>query len=69
METAVLSSKNQIVIPRGVRERLGFVPGQKFAIVEKGDNVVLVPMGDIADLRGALRGADVSGLRDRSDVE
>mgnify|MGYP001202677137 CR=1 FL=1 len=68
METATMSSKHQIVIPKGVRERLGLVPGQKFAIVEKGDSVVLVPIGVVEDLRGTLSGADTTGLRDRSDL-
>jgi AbrB family looped-hinge helix DNA binding protein len=69
METATLSSKFQIMIPKHVRERLRLRPGQKFTVVEKGDSVVLVPLGGIEDLRGALVNADVTGLRDRSDLD
>jgi AbrB family looped-hinge helix DNA binding protein len=69
METATLSSKYQVMIPKHVRERLRLRPGQKFTVVEKGDSVVLVPIGGIEDLRGALANADASGLRDRSDLE
>lgn len=69
METATLSSKFQIMIPKHVRERLRLRPGQKFTVVEKGDSVVLVPLGGIEDLRGTLVNADESGLRDRSDLD
>jgi len=69
METATLSSKFQVMIPKHVRERLRLRPGQRFTVVEKGDSVVLVPLGGIEDLRGALANADESDLRDRSDLD
>jgi AbrB family looped-hinge helix DNA binding protein len=67
METATLSSKYQIVIPKPVRDRLGLTPGQRFTVVEKGDNVVFVPIGNLRDLLGSMAGADTSGIRDRDD--
>ena len=67
MEATTLSTKFQVVIPKKVRERLKLRPGQRFSVVEKGNVVVLVPIGDLSDVRGVLRGADTDDVRDRSD--
>jgi AbrB family looped-hinge helix DNA binding protein len=69
MTFTTLSGKGQVVIPKEVREHLGFQPGLRFAVVEKGNAVVLVPLSRFTELRGRLRGADPTGYRDRSDVE
>jgi AbrB family looped-hinge helix DNA binding protein len=68
MTLTTLSAKGQVVIPREVREHLGFQPGQRFTVVEKGNAVVLVPLARFAEQRGRLKGADPAGYRDRSDV-
>ena len=69
MESTTLSSKFQVVIPKGIRNSLMLQPGQRFAVVRKGDNVVLVPIGNIQKMRGTLTDANASGYRDRSDTE
>jgi AbrB family looped-hinge helix DNA binding protein len=50
-----VSSKFQIVIPRGVRERQGIHPGQELFVLDQGLGVTLVPDIDIAKLRAASR--------------
>ena len=67
MDTVTLSTKGQIVIPKAHRDRLGLQPGQRLAVVSRGQVVSLVPLGRIQDLRGMLRGADTAAIRDRSD--
>ena len=67
MTTATLSSKFQLVIPKAVRDDMGYQAGQRFVLVEKGESVVLVPIGGIAELQGMLKGADTSGVRDHGD--
>ena len=67
MHAATLTSKFQICIPKAVRERLQLKAGQQFVFVTKGNTISLVPRRDIAALRGILRGADTSDVRDRSD--
>jgi AbrB family looped-hinge helix DNA binding protein len=42
MREVKLSSKNQIVIPRDIRESLGVKPGDKLLAVARGDIVVLM---------------------------
>ena len=43
MHEAKLSSKNQIVIPRAVRDTLGVKSGDRLLIVVRGETVILLP--------------------------
>jgi len=62
-----LSSKFQISIPKEVRERQGWRPGQKFVFLPKGDSVVLVPVPKREGLFGIAKGANPENYRDRND--
>jgi len=42
MAETVLSTKGQIVLPQGVRKRLGLKPGQKFEVDIMPDGTILV---------------------------
>ena len=52
MSTVTISPKYQIVIPKEVRERLQFRPGQKLTMVIVEGVVRLVPVPELKDLRG-----------------
>jgi AbrB family looped-hinge helix DNA binding protein len=67
MASVTLSSKFQFSIPKAVREELNLRAGQQFAVITKGDIISLVPIPDLAELRGIAKGADTSDYRDRSD--
>jgi AbrB family looped-hinge helix DNA binding protein len=67
MASVTLSSKFQFSIPKAVREELNLHAGQQFAVITKGDIISLVPIPDLAELRGIAKGADTSDYRDRSD--
>ena len=67
METATLSTKFQLVLPRGARERLGLRPGMKFTVIAKGGVLYLVPQRPIRSLRGIAAGTTPRGLRDEKD--
>ena len=66
-DTATLSSKFQISIPKAVREAQGWEAGQEFVFIPKGTGVLLVPVPTLEDLRGIVSGADPSDYRDRRD--
>lgn len=66
-ETATLSAKFQISIPKQVRVAQHWEAGQRFAFIPKGPGVLLVPIPELEDLRGMARGANPRGYRDRSD--
>ena len=65
--TTTLSSKYQISIPKHIRERMGWKPGQEFAFFPKEKGVMLMPIPTIEEVQGVLAGADTSDLRDRND--
>lgn len=66
-DTATLSSKFQISIPKVVRDARHWKAGQKFAFIPKGAGVMLVPVPEVDDLVGIARGANPENHRDRDD--
>jgi AbrB family looped-hinge helix DNA binding protein len=66
-EMATLSAKFQISIPKAVREKEAWHPGQKFAFVPNEGGYLLVPVPTAKDLRGLAKGASRDAIRDRSD--
>jgi AbrB family looped-hinge helix DNA binding protein len=66
-DTAKLSSKFQISIPKAVRTARQWRAGQEFAFIPKGEGVLLVPVPEPAELAGLARGAKRRDYRNRSD--
>lgn len=66
-ETAILSSKFQISIPRAIRQAQRWEAGLTFAFIPKGTGVLLVPVPKREALRGLARGASSADYRDRTD--
>lgn len=66
-ETARLSSKFQISIPKAVRRARHWEAGQEFAFIPKGEGVLLVPIPRVEDLPGLAKGARAVEYRDRKD--
>ena len=66
-ETATLSAKYQISIPKAVRAAQHWEAGLTFAFIPKGTGVLLVPVPKRDALKGLARGASPSGYRDRTD--
>lgn len=58
MPEAILSTKNQIVIPREARRALHMKPGDKLLVVVRGDRVIILqkPQSHHAAIRGIGRG-------------
>ena len=67
METVRLSSKFQLVLPRGARERLQLRPGMRLTVLDKGGVIFLVPERPIRTFRGIARGTRLKGLREKKD--
>jgi len=66
-ETATLSSKFQISIPKAIRVAQHWEAGLSFAFIPKGTGVLLVPVPDKQSLKGLAKGARANDYRDRSD--
>jgi AbrB family looped-hinge helix DNA binding protein len=67
MASVTLSSKFQLSIPKAIREQMHLKAGQKFAIIPKGDTIVLAPIRPLDEMRGVLKGADITDYRDRTE--
>jgi AbrB family looped-hinge helix DNA binding protein len=60
METTVLSTKGQIILPKGIRDSRAWKPGTEFTVEETEDGVLLRPTArfprtTLADVAGCLR--------------
>ena len=67
METTTLSTKYQLVVPRGARAQLRLRPGMKFTVLAKGGVIFLVPERPLSAFRGVATGAALRELRDKTD--
>ena len=66
-DTAKLSAKFQISIPKAVRDARKWKAGQEFAFIPKGTGVLLVPVPERGELAGIARCANAEDYRDRND--
>ena len=66
-DTATLSTKLQISIPKAIRAARHWHAGQVFAFIPKGEGMLLVPVPTVERLAGIARGARRTGYRDRID--
>jgi len=66
-DTATLSAKFQISIPKAVRVAHRWAAGQQFAFIPKGTGVLLVPVPPREGLFGIAKGANTEDYRDRED--
>lgn len=64
MKTITVSPKYQIVIPKEIRKGLKLKPGQKLQVVQVEDRIEYIPLKDIKDARGFLKGMDTEILRE-----
>ena len=65
MESVTLSPKYQIVIPQAVREKLQLKAGQKFQVLTYDGRIELVPVKNLRDMRGFLKGMDTAIEREK----
>ena len=68
MLTVTVSPKFQIIIPKLIRQKLDIQPGQKLQIVSFDGRIEYVPIKNIRDMRGFLKGINTSVERDRDRI-
>ena len=68
MITVTVSPKFQVVIPKDIRNQLELKPKQKLQLLQYGDRIELVPIKNIKELRGFLRGIDTSVKRNKDRI-
>jgi len=67
MDTVKISSKYQMVIPRSIREKWNIRPGQKVRLIIYGNRLEVVPVRDIKEARGFLKGMSNEAEREEED--
>lgn len=63
METVTISPKFQVVIPKGIRERLKLRSGQKVQAILYDARIELVPVRPAKALKGFVKGIDTTIAR------
>jgi len=64
METVTISPKFQVVIPKGIRERLKLRSGQKVQVILYDDRIELVPVRPATAMKGFVKGIDTTVVRE-----
>lgn len=65
MTTVTVSPKYQVVIPKEIRRRLKLKPGQKLQIFQIGNKLEFIPIRNIKEARGFLKGMDTGIEREK----
>lgn len=60
MATVAISSKSRVVIPKGIREKLGLSLGQRMQVIVYGERIELIPLRPAKETRGFLKGIDTT---------
>lgn len=69
MAIVTVSSEQELIIPKEVLAQLRIGPGQRFTVIPRGDQLILVPVRPIEEARGSLRGMDTDGIREEEDED
>jgi bifunctional DNA-binding transcriptional regulator/antitoxin component of YhaV-PrlF toxin-antitoxin module len=67
MNVMTLNSEYQLTLPKELREREKWEPGQKFVLIERLDGLSLVRVPEREELFGIAKGANTENYRDRDD--
>lgn len=68
MTTVTVSPKYQVVIPKKIREYLKIRPGQKLQLIHYLDRIEFIPVRNIKDMRGFLKGIDTNIKRETDRI-
>jgi AbrB family looped-hinge helix DNA binding protein len=58
MEVVKISPKFQVVIPKKLRDTLKLSPGQKVQMIVYGNRIEMIPVRQISEMKGFLKGID-----------
>lgn len=65
METVTVSPKFQVVIPLSVRKALDIYPGEKIKVLQYENRIEYIPIRDMKEMRGFLKGIDTTVIREK----
>ena len=65
MATVTISPKFQVVIPKSIREKMNIKIGQQFHLIEYGDRIEFIPVRNIKEMKGFLKGINTEIHREK----
>ena len=68
MQTVTVSPKFQVVIPSKVRASLDIQSGEKLEVIPYNGRIELIPVREMASMRGFLKGIDTTVDREADRV-
>lgn len=68
MVTVTVSPKYQVVIPRPIRDKLNIKVGQKLHLINYQNRLEFIPLRNIKDMKGFLKGIDTTIQRDKDRI-
>lgn len=68
MNTVTVSPKYQIVIPKEIRLNFDIKPGQKLQFIQVGEKMMLLPLRDIKEAKGMLKGMNTNFEREADRI-
>ena len=68
MVTVTVSPKYQVVIPRPIRDKLDIKAGQKLQLIHYQNRIEFIPLGNIKDMKGFLKGIDTTIKREKDRI-
>ena len=68
MKTITVSPKYQVVIPKEIRKGLKLKPGQKLQVIQVDERIEYIPIKEIKEARGFLKGMDTNILREEDRI-
>ena len=68
MVTVTVSPKYQVVIPRPIRDKLNIKVGQKLQLINYQNRIEFIPLRNIKDMKGFLKGIDTTIQREKDRI-
>ena len=62
IETVIVSTKGQVIIPARLRKKYGLIKGKKLVLMEEGGCIKMVPPTDLTRLCGSWPDLDIEAV-------
>ena len=68
MATVKVSPKFQVVIPKSIRDKMEIKVGQRFQLIQYEGRIEFIPLKNVKDMKGFLKGIDTKVQRERDRI-
>jgi AbrB family looped-hinge helix DNA binding protein len=66
MNIAKIKKNYQVLLPKEIIDSLSIFPGQKIQIFEYDKRIEIIPVKDIREMRGFIKGIDTKVIREKN---